>query len=706
MATDPVCGMFVEETPDALRLTRENREFYFCSSSCLHEFAEPAAAVRRLRRRLAVAWPLAAAVVVLSYAGADRLAFAIAAVLAGVVQFGPGAPFYRGAWDALRHRIGNMDLLVAVGTTAAFGYSAVALALPGLLPHDYFFDASAVIVALILTGSYLEHRTRSRAGSAVGRLAELLPREAIVVREGVPVSRPVSEIQVGDRFRTGPGGRIPADGVVRIGRAVVDESILTGEGRPVPKAPGDRVLGGSLDVDGPLEVEATGVGQDLFLSQVGRLLTEAEMSRVPARRTADRIASIFAPATLALALGAGIGWVVVGHAPLPVGVLVFVTVAVTACPCAFGLATPAAILVGAGAAADSGILFRGASSIESTATLDVILLDKTGTLTGAASELVGWKASAPLSDRELLGRAAGLEQSLRDPFAVAVRERADAVGVAPTPVENARLEPGAGPTGVGPDGLWSLRPIETVDPSRVPPDLAAWASDAARAGGSIVTYGVGPNIVGALAFRSRLVPGADDAVRALRSEGVELAIVSGDAPSAVDAVARPLGIGRTFARQRPEQKVERVRAEQAAGRRVGFVGDGVNDAAALAAADAGFALGTGTDVAREAGSVLLVRNDLRSVATALRIARRTVGRVRSNLVWALGYNAVLLPIAAGALVPLLGFGVYDWLPFAGAVAMALSSTTVLANSLSLRRTLGTEARPRSVPTTPSTPAAR
>ncbi len=685
MATDPVCGMFVADTPEALRLTRENREYLFCSSACLHEFAEPDTALRRLRRRLAVAWPLSIAVVGLTYGVATEPAIVLAAALAGVVQFYPGGPFYRGAWDAVRHRIGNMDVLVAVGTTAAFVYSLVALLRPGSLPKEYFFDASSVIVTLILSGSYLEHRTRARAGSAVTRLAELLPADATIVRAGQPRVVPVSEVQVGDRVRVAPGGRCPADGVVRTGRANVEESILTGEGRPVAISPGERVLGGSIVLDGPLEVEATGVGQDLFLAQVGRLVTEAEMARVPARRTAERLASVFVPIALLVALGAAVGWGLVGHAPFPVTVLIFVTVAVTACPCAFGLATPAAVLVGAGRAAEAGILFRGADSLEATATLSTVLFDKTGTLTSAAAEVVAVRAAGSLSEEEVLAHAAGLESGLRHPIAAALRRRAEERGLATIPMTEVRYVPGTGPVGRSSGTVWSLTPATRPSADPEPGALSEWAEAQERDGATVVELRRDGRPAGAVAIRSSLATGAPEAVRSLVADGIDVAMVTGDRELAALATARDVGIDRVFAGQSPTEKVATVRRFREQGRRVGFVGDGVNDAAALAAADVGFAIGSGTEVAREAGGVLLVRSDVRAVADAVRLARRTVGRVRRNLVWAVGYNVVLLPIAAGALVPWFGFGVYGWLPFAGALAMALSSTAVLANSLSLRR---------------------
>jgi heavy metal translocating P-type ATPase len=685
MATDPVCGMFVEPGADALQLTRDNRTYYFCSRACQRSFAEPERERVRLLRRLALAWPLSIAIVLLTYVVSFPHSVVVTAVLAAVVQFYPGAVFYRGTYDAVRQRTANMDVLIAVGTTTAFLYSVGVVLFPGHLAPATYFDASALIITLILTGNYLEHLTRVRAGSALRRLDELLPREAEVVRAGAVLSVPPSEVRAGDRMRVRPGGRFAADGVIRSGRTTVDESLLTGESLPVPKGPGDRVLAGAINGDGALDVEATGVGADTFVAQVGRLLTDAEMSRVPLQRTADRIAAVFVPVVLLLALLAALAWFLLGGAGATVSVLVFVTVSITACPCAFGLATPAAILVGTGRAADEGILFRGPDALERTARVDLVLTDKTGTLTGASPELTEVDGWAPHSSAEVLAVAAGLEASSEHALARAVRARAARDRIVPTRVEEVRAEPG-----VGVRGSSAGRPVAILRGETA----LAEGVDLAPASGTIreaefrgeswsVVVSEG-RLLGILRFRATIGPGVAPAIAALRTMGVVVVMVTGDRPEAARAVAAELGIRDVHAEVTPGEKVALIGRYRGQGKRVGFVGDGINDAAALASADVGIAIGTGTEVAREAGQVLLVHSDFSGVPSALRIARRTVAKVRGNLLWAIGYNLVLLPIAAGALVPWLGLGIYGILPIAGALAMGLSSTTVLLNSLSLR----------------------
>lgn len=686
MPTDPVCGMAVDATPEALRLTRENRTYYFCCQGCLESFAHPEAERRRLALRLAVAWPLAAAVVVLTYAVRSWDAALAAAVLAGIVLGYSGRPFYVGAWDALRHRIGNMDLLIAVGTTAAYLESLAALVRPHGLLSAYYFDAAALIVALILTGNFLEQRARARAGSAVRRLGELLPTTVVRVGPRGEATVALADVAPGDLLRIAPGSRFPVDGTLREGRTSADEAILTGESLPVPKGPGDRVLAGAWNRDGGVVVEVSRVGPDSFVGQVGALLDAAELARVPLQRTADRIAGGFVPAVLALAVASALAWATLGGAPLAIALLVFVTVAITACPCAFGLATPAAILVGTGVAAEEGILFRGPEALERTARLDLVLLDKTGTLTASEPVLARLLPAPPTPADELLRVAAGIARGSPHPFARALTRSADERGVAPADFDLRAEEPGQGIRAeVSGTSARLLRADAAAADGAALAPIAEELRRAEAAGESASVVIASGRLLGAVTFRAPVVPGAAEAVRQLRSLGVDVAMVTGDSETVARRVAAEVGISEVHARADPAAKTARIAEAQARGRTVGFVGDGLNDAPALAAADAGFAIGTGTEVAREAGQVLLVRSDLRDVPEAIRLARRTVARVRSNLFWALGYNAVLLPIAAGALVPWLGLAVYAWLPIAGAAAMAVSSTTVVVGSLALRR---------------------
>ncbi len=684
MATDPVCGMYVDE-PAELKLVRDNRTYYFCATSCMETFAEPGKEIERLKRRLYVAAPLSVITLILTYFYQPSYWPYAALLMAGVVQFYPGYHFYRGTWDAIRNRSANMDVLIAVGTSMAYLYSAIALLLPGKLPAIYYFDASAIIITLILTGSYLEHLTREKARGALRKLHELLPSTATVVREGREVEVPMAEVTAGEVVVVRPGSRVPADGVVVEGISSTDESLVTGESLPVEKRQGSQVLAGTMNGEGRLMVRTTNVGENTVLSQIGSLLTEAEMSKVPIQQLANRIAGVFVPVVLVISLSAGLGWALLGGAPFNISLLIFVTVAITACPCAFGLATPAAIVMGTGRAAQEGILFKGKDTIEKASLVDTVLTDKTGTLTMGRPTLTDVLPATGIDVEEILSLSGSIEAGSEHPLAKAVVEKARAEKVTvPAAVEIVSL-PGRGVRGrvggievtvlnggaVREEG-YSLGPLE-VSAERLAREGKAW---------SVVIRKDKP--LGILGFFDSPVPSAREAVTALKADGISVTMITGDNKAAAERVARELGIDEVYASTDPKGKMAILQKKQAEGKHVAFVGDGINDAPALMAADVGIAIGAGTEVAREAGGVILMRSDFRGVALALRISRRTVKKVRMNLFWALGYNSILLPVAAGLLIPFLGFGAYDYLPLVGAAAMGLSSTSVLLNSFSLR----------------------
>ena len=684
MATDPVCGMFVDERTTGLKLVRGNRSYFFCSTHCLAEFAQPERALRGLRRKLAVAWPLSVAILLLTYAIRLPDGPWVILALATVVEFYPGFQFFVSTRDALKSRNWNMDILIAVGTTAAFGYSVAVLLLPNRLPPALYFDASALIVTLILTGNYLEHLTRERARGALRMLNELLPATASVLRDGREFELSISEVRPNDLCRVRPGGRFPTDGTVVEGRSTVNEALLTGESLPVEKGPGDTVIAGGVNGEGLLTLRATNVGEDTVLAQIGRLVTEAETSRVPLQQLADRIAATFVPVVLVLATAAALGWFAVG-AGFTIALLVFVSVAITACPCAFGIATPAAIVVGTGRAAEEGILFKGKDSLERASTIDLVLTDKTGTLTLGLPTLTDLVPATGVTLDALLSVAAALEAGSEHPLARAVVEAASRRRLSVPTADGIRADPGKGIR-----GALSGTPLAVLNESALREEgveLGPLRSGAERltfegkAWSAVLEAG---RPIGLVGFSDELVPGARAAVSALTEDGISVAMATGDHETAARAVGAAVGISEVHAGMAPRDKLELIRELQRQGKKVAYVGDGINDAPALAAADLGIAIGAGSDVAREAGGVILLRSEFGDVARALRLGRRTVRKVRGNLAWAIGYNVVLLPVAMGALVPFLGLGVYAVLPITGALAMGISSTTVVLNSLSLR----------------------
>ncbi|MCI4362343.1 MAG: heavy metal translocating P-type ATPase, partial [Thermoplasmata archaeon] len=545
MATDPVCGMYVDPRTATLRLERENRTYYFCAEACLESFARPELHRARLARQLTVAWPLAVVVAVLTYTTPFPLWPWVALLAASVVQTYAGRPFYRGLWDAIRSRTGNMDVLIAVATSAAFGYSVAVVVLPGHLPPALYFDASSLILALILTGNFLEQRTRERSTSVLRALRELLPAEATRVT-GLGEDRvSLDLLSEGELVRIRPNERVPCDGVVRTGRSWNDESVVTGESGPVPKGPGDRVVGGSRNGDGLLDVEVTAVGSGSFLGEVGRLVTEAESNRMPLRRLADRVATWFAPLVLGLAVLAAVAWGLVGHAPLGTCVLIFVTVAITACPCAFGIATPAAIAVGAGRAAEAGILFRGEETIERLARADLVLADKTGTLTLGRPRVAQVVAKDAAAESRVLAIAATLSTGADHPLARAVTAERVRQGLPVSTPSQLRVVPGVGVEGTVDGRAASFGRAGDGSPPEPWLGRALARADAAGESASVVRWN--GTAIGLVTFEDELAPGVADAVQALSALGVPVELVTGDRPAPAARVAGSLGIRTVYA---------------------------------------------------------------------------------------------------------------------------------------------------------------
>ena len=593
-------------------------------------------------------------------------------LLAAPLQFWLGARFYRAGWAALRAGSGNMDLLVAIGTSAAFGLSAVMLLTHA---HHLYFEAAAVVIAFVLLGRFLESRARRATGAAIAALLALRPRTARRLDDQDREEEvPIEALRPGDRIAVRPGGRIPADGLVERGTAGVDESALTGESHAVEKGPGDAVATGTVALDGLLVLRATAVGNQTRLAQVAALVQAAQASRAPVQKLVDRVSAVFVPVVLAIALVTLLGWLLAGAGP-DVAILHAVAVLVIACPCALGLATPAAIMAGTGAAARAGILIRDAAALEQAGRIDIVAFDKTGTLTEGRPALAGLHLAPGETRQAALAAAASLQAGSEHPLARAVLE---AAGGRPVAADAFRALPGRGVEGVAAGRRLLLGSPRLLEESGLSPGPLATAAEAEAAEGRSLSWLIDPGagrVLALLAFADAPRPGAAPALRQVRARGLRPALLSGDGPAAAGAVARDLGIPDVAAALLPEQKTARIAAWQKEGLRVAMVGDGVNDAAALAAADLGIAMGSGTDAAIAAAPVTLLRPDPRLVPAALEIAAATRRRIGQNLAWAFGFNALGIPLAAlGLLSPAL----------AGA-AMAFSSVAVLGNALLLAR---------------------
>ncbi len=612
------------------------------------------------------------------------------------VQFWAGWPFYVGTWKALRHRAADMNTLIAVGTSAAYGYSVATILFPGFFMDaglgmdgaglPLYFDTSTAIITLILLGRFLEARARSHTSDAIRRLIGLAPRTARVVRAGVELDVAIADVRVGDLVRVRPGETVAVDGVVVEGASGVDESMITGESLPVAKRLEDLVVGGTLNTTGTLTFRATRIGADTVLAKIIRLVSEAQGSRAPIQRLADVVTSYFVPAVLVLAALTFVAWFALGPAPaFNLALLNLVAVLIIACPCALGLATPTSIMVGTGKGAENGILFRNAEALERLGSVRAIVLDKTGTLTEGKPRVTDIvRAPDAPGESELLALVAAAERGSEHPLGDAiVREAVEARHLDVPTAEAFESVPGGGVVAtvagtavlVGRAGFLEERGVELGA-------LVAEADRLAADGKTPVFAAVGKDAAGVLAIADTLKSGSLDAVAALHGLGISVAMLTGDNRRTAEAIARSVGIERVLADVRPDGKAAAVKALQAEGKAVAMVGDGVNDAPALASADVGVAMGTGTDVAMESAGVTLMSGDLRGLVTAIALSRSTMRNIRQNLFWAFAYNVVLIPVAMGALYPFTGL-LLD--PILAAGAMALSSVTVVSNALRLRR---------------------
>ncbi len=690
-----------------------------------HEKAAREREVHALKRRLGVGIALTVPVFLGSFPEwfpwVPRIlqSFWVLLLLSTPVQFWVGAQFYRGCWAALRRRTSDMNTLIAVGTSAAYLYSLAMTVVPGFfqargITPAVYFDTAAVIITLILLGRLLEAIAKGRTSEAIKRLVGLQAKTARVIRDGEEADIPVEEVRIGDLVVVRPGEKVPVDGVVREGASAVDESMLTGESLPVEKRPDDPVIGATLNKTGTFRFVATKVGRDTVLAQIIKLVEEAQGSKAPIQRLADRVASVFVPAVIGIAiLTFGVWWAVGPRPAFLFGLLNFVSVLIIACPCALGLATPTAIMVGTGKGAEQGILIRSGESLETAHRIQTIVFDKTGTLTkgqpevtdvlclgaeemgnaecGMRNEEGGGRNSAirnPQSEvaaqpREMLRLAASLERGSEHPLGEAIVARAKEGGLILSDVEGFEAVPGHGVRGKV-DGrsvvLGNAKLMHEMGVSLG--TLAETAETLAGQGKTPMFVAVDGEPIGVIAVADTLKEHSAEAISALHRLGVEVAMITGDNRRTAVAIAQQTGIDRVLAEVLPDQKADEVRKLQAEGKVVAMVGDGINDAPALAQANVGIAIGTGTDVAMEASDITLIRGDLRGVVTAIQLSKRTLRTIKQNLFWAFIYNVLGIPVAAGLLYPFFGM-LLD--PMVASAAMALSSVSVVTNSLRLRR---------------------
>jgi P-type Cu+ transporter len=661
------------------------------------EKATQQAESRLLTRKVTVGAVLSAFIVVGAMSAMLELPFQIQGldnpwvqlVLATPVLFWCGGTFFKNAWKAFNHHAATMDTLVAIGTGAAYFYSLFATLFPGfliaqgLMPEVYY-EAAAVVITLILLGRLFEHRARGQTSEAIRQLVKLQPREARIIRDGQEQAVPIQDVQVGDIVIVRPGEKIPVDGEVVEGVSTIDEAMVTGESVPVKKQVGDAVTGATINQTGTFKFRATRVGNDTFLAQIVKLVQDAQGSKAPIQRLADQVTGWFVPVVMAIAIATFVVWfLAMGN--LTLALVTTVGVLIIACPCALGLATPTSVMVGTGKGAENGILIKGAESLELAHRIQTIVLDKTGTLTQGkptVTDFITTEGTANQNELKLLRLAAAVEHSSEHPLAEAVVRYAQSQEVALVNVQDFAAVAGSGVQGTVSDRLVQIGTQRWMDELGI--DTTALQDAKARletAGKTAILLAVDGKIQGLMGIADALKPSSAVVVRALQKLGLEVVMLTGDNRQTAETVAREVGINRVLAEVRPDQKAEQVRALQAGGKIVAMVGDGINDAPALAQAQVGIAIGTGTDVAIAASDITLISGDLQGIVTAIQLSRATMRNIRQNLFFAFIYNVAGIPIAAGILFPVFG-----WLlsPMIAGGAMAFSSVSVLTNALRLR----------------------
>ena len=698
MATDPVCGMYVDEGTHLTALVR-GRRYYFCSHTCMEAFTAPAKEIARLKRLTALSLGIGLPLFVIGFgqgvgwwlAGLEGPVNLVFFVVATPVQFVAGWRFYHGTWDAFRNRSANMDVLIAIGTTAAWAYSAIVTFLPvlgvPLADQGTYYDTAAVIIGLILLGKYFEELAKGRAGDAIRKLMDLAPRTAHVIREGTEEEVPVELVQVDDRLVVRPGERIPVDGTIVEGSSAIDESMITGESIPVEKRVGDTAIGATINKSGLLTIRATRVGADTTLNQIIKLVEDAQVARAPIQRLADRVASVFVPAVVLIASLTFLVWKFVYHDTIAQSLVFFIAVLIIACPCALGIATPAAIMVGTGKGAENGLLIKGGEYLEKAHKLTTVVFDKTGTLTKGTPSVTDVVPVGAYQADEVLRIAASAESGSEHPLGAAIVRSARERNLPLDGPETFEAIPGLGirakvfghPILLGNRGLMAMAGVGIGGADAA---LSRFEAD----GKTAMLLAVDGQLAGVIAVADTLKDHAAEAVRALKAMGIEVLMLTGDNRRTAEAIARQAGVDRVIAEVLPGQKVERIKELQSQGKIVAMVGDGINDAPALAQADVGIALGSGTDVAMEAGGIVLIKDDLRDVVAAIQLSRRTVQKIRQNLFWAFFYNTALIPLAAGILATGAILGLRFVLnPIIAGGAMGFSSVSVVMNSMTLRR---------------------
>ncbi|KON27911.1 metal ABC transporter ATPase [miscellaneous Crenarchaeota group archaeon SMTZ-80] len=687
MAKDPICGMYVDEKNPPFKKEIRGRLYYFCSETCLRTFEAPEIEFRDLK--ILVAFSLALSIPTFIFSFIQILPSILPNnvwlfLLATPVQFLAGWRFYRGALDALKKLTANMDTLIAVGTSSAWIYSTTVTFFPGIFPPGkVYFDTAALIISLILVGKLLEDMAKGKASEAVRKLMDLQPTMARVIRDDKELEIPVERVEKGDIVIIRSGEKIPIDGEIIEGHASIDEKMITGESIPVEKDLGDEVIGATINKEGMIKVEATKLGQDSALAQIIKLVEEAQQSTAPSQRLADRVAAYFVPTVILIAILASLLWYFIGSMSFTFALTIFIAVLIVACPCALGIATPTAIMVGTGEGAENGLLIKGGENLENTQKLTTIVFDKTGTLTKGEPSVTDIIAFRDYNKKFLLKLAAGAEKGSEHPLGQAIVTEAEKSIIRIPKLKSFNVMPGHGIKAKveGLEVLVGNRKL-MVENGLAINRFENKITTLEMEGKTAMIISINGKVAGLIAVADTLKEHSVEAIEQLKKMGLEIAILTGDNKRTAESIAKKLGIVNVIAEVLPGEKVTEIKKIQDKGRFVGMVGDGINDAPALAQADVGIAIGSGSDVAIESGGIVLIKEDLRDVVSSIQLSKKTVSKIKQNLFWAFFYNTALIPIGAGILYPFFGILLN---PIFAAAAMAFSSVSVVTNSLLLRR---------------------
>lgn len=695
MAKDSICGMFVDENKVQLKTIQDGLTYYFCSKTCLDTFLKPQKEIKKLLILVFFSLSFGALTAFFEYFypiqpfGLSN--YILLFLLATPVQFIAGWRFYRGTKDAIKSKQANMDSLIAIGTTAAWLYSTIytfqGIFFPQIFPKiatgtEVYFTESGLIIGLILLGTYMQHVVQGRASNAIRKLLDLQPKMAIVVRDGKEESIPVEQINVDDILIIKPGEKIPVDGIIIEGFSAIDQSAITGESVPVTKKVGDEVISATMNQSGMIKVKATKVGSETTLSQIIKMVQEAIVSRAPMQRLADSVAAYFVPVVIVVSIASFLFWYFVGGLPFGLALTTLIAVLIIACPCALGIATPAAIMIGASKGAQNGVLIKNGEYLEKTYKIDSIIFDKTGTLTKGELQVTN-VVSINASENDVLSLTAIIEKGSEHPIGKAILKKAQESGMSLSDLKQYETIPGKGMKAnyldsvllVGNRLFMNENGIETES-------IEQQIQKLENEGKTIVITSYNGRVAGLVAVADTIKESAKEAIQEIKNMGREVWMITGDNERTARAVANQLGIENIMSQVLPQDKANKVKELQEKGRIVATVGDGINDAPMLAQADVGIAIGAGTDIAKETGGIVLMRNDLKGVVIAIDLSRRTVKKMKENLFWAFIYNVGLIPIAAGVLYPFFGMLLN---PIYAAVAMATSSITVVGNSMLLNR---------------------